>query len=461
MFSNTVQPSIKFINRTEELNEIEDVLNTLTTPGKLPQKQILEFNGIGGIGKTTLLNQIVDRCRQKEYLKYAYIDIADYRSGVNIIKQKVLSSIIQKLELNDAITFDRKFSEADLFDQLKAYFEGLSRSSGYPPIVVFFDSVDEITLNDRNWLKALSEKMVVPYYILIIYASKISLDFENNPLVRTFQLNELEQEYSVRQLELLSSKVPVRDRERWAKTIHKITGGHPLANQIVLTRTSAQRYNYDEIIQKQYEIVKSLDDYVVNEKVFHGLSPDEKRRYTEILTPLSIPRMFNLVSMGKLIQKFAPAHAMASSWHYSEHIRELQRETSFVRYSRAKSAYAVSPLLRKVFLLKLKGEDSTLYKEINRFLVNTYQEWIPMARGTDKVKYFLELIFHLTCLDTEHRKLNKAFKHFSSIIGEGLSDEYQPDIKLIFTEEFERDTELQGFFDSLPNFKNKILKYFH
>lgn len=460
MLSNTVQPSLNFVNRSEELAEVENVLNKLTTPGKLLQKQILEFNGIGGIGKTALLYQIVGRCRERKHLRYAYIDIAEYRQDVHIDKQKVLWSIIDKLGLQEKIAGGRELEASVLYNQIVTFFRSLSHASNYSPIVIFFDSVDEIALADRNWLKALSEEIVRPNSILIVCASKISLEFENNPRVHSFQLKELDIEYSIRQLQLLSSKVPASDRDRWAKTIHKITSGHPLANQIVLTHTPIQQYDHDEILQKQYEIVKSLDDYVVNEKVFHGLSPEEKRRYTEILTPLSIPRMFNLVSMGKLIQKFAPDHAMVSSWHYSEYIRELQRETSFVRYSRAKSAYAVNPLLRKIFLLKLKGADPDLYKKINQFLVDTYQDWIPLARGTDKVKYFLELIYHLTCLDTKRQELKKAFKDFSGSIIEGLSEENQQNMKLQFTEEVERDTDLQDFFNNFPDLKNNIMNYF-
>jgi hypothetical protein len=150
---------------------------------------------------------------------------------------------------------------------------------------------------------------------------------------------------------------------------------------------------------------------------------------------------------------------MESSWHYSNHIRTLQKETSFIRYSKEKSAYIVDPILRNVFSFTLKNNHPSKFKKINEFMVEIYSEWIVNTKGTDKTKYYLEKIYHLINLRCSINKLLREFTEFALDIGRKMDQENQRNVKQQFVEEFKLDPDLNDFFDDST--KNKIKGMFN
>ncbi|MGI0014219.1 MAG: hypothetical protein ACREBU_12380, partial [Nitrososphaera sp.] len=330
------------------------------------------------------------------------------------------------------------------------------------PLALIFDSVDEVDKTIKDWLISLVERTIEAEKILFAIASKISLGFDKIPnlekKVYSFRLKEFDREFTLRHIEGFSHFDKTENLNNWAHAVFRLTYGHPLANEVVVEEARKRRYHPQTISSKQYEFIKIIDEQVINEKVFHGYDDKAINRFRQMLTHLSIPRMFNLVSMGKLIREFAPEYALRSSWHYSNYVRELQAETSFVRYSREKSGYTVDPILRSVFSLTLKNENQIKFMNMHKFLVNMYTGWIADAKGTDKTKFFLEKIYHQSAIGISTDSLLRQFQKFAEIVGQNMSEDKRRDVKQQFIEEFSLDPDLSDFFDE--TMKNDVQQMF-
>src|SRR2546423_9481544 len=58
-------PSSIFVNREKELRQIHEAIEILQGDQRLLRMRIIEFSGVQGIGKTTLLQQVKEMCDSK------------------------------------------------------------------------------------------------------------------------------------------------------------------------------------------------------------------------------------------------------------------------------------------------------------------------------------------------------------------------------------------------------------
>jgi hypothetical protein len=77
-----------FVNRVAELQLIDDAVGKLMLKQDLIRKPILEFWGINGIGKSSFLAQIKQKCLENE-LCYIWLDISKNTDDISqdIVKQ--------------------------------------------------------------------------------------------------------------------------------------------------------------------------------------------------------------------------------------------------------------------------------------------------------------------------------------------------------------------------------------
>lgn len=453
-----------FVNRESEMRSMDDVLYQLTSPDQPLRKAILEFNGIGGIGKSTLLQKFSEECKTKKELHSSFIDFLRYQSeqntDLNRIIAYIVTQIVTQIDIKNEqyhVVLDSAMNMDEPIEALTPYLIHYLRlilraPQKQIPLVLVFDSVDIVDVAVRNWLITLVERTIDAGKILFVFASKIALGFSKSPSLErraySFQLKEFDQQFTSIQIKHLWRFNKPKELDDWARAIFQMTKGHPLANKLIIDEVRNKKYHPENITLRKNELIQQINTHVVTEKIFNKYSNDEIARYRDILTPLSIPRRFNLVSLRYLIEKFAPQYALISSWHYSIFIRELQSETSFVRYSKEKSGYIVDPILRNVFSTLLKSENPQLFKEIHSSLIQLYNESILNAKGTDKTKFFLEKVYHQLSIGVQVGSLISQFEEFVNFIEQNINEEQRHDTKQQFIEEFSGDLDIGSFFNA-------------
>jgi len=115
-----------FVNRETELQLIEDAFDALLDRKRLLRTPIIEFHGVVGIGKTSLLRQVEQRCQETQ-LPYVWLDV-DVESQDTV---SVGSEIITQL---------KKQTQTGTRSAVHATKALLAKG----PVVLLFDSVEAV-----------------------------------------------------------------------------------------------------------------------------------------------------------------------------------------------------------------------------------------------------------------------------------------------------------------------------
>src|SRR2546421_11323859 len=95
-------PSTIFVNREKELRQVREAVETLQDEQRLLRTPIIEFSGVQGIGKTTLLEQIEAICQDKgiPYIKEnaERITAHDFNYMESLIKTGPAAMILDSLD---------------------------------------------------------------------------------------------------------------------------------------------------------------------------------------------------------------------------------------------------------------------------------------------------------------------------------------------------------------------------
>src|SRR5437763_12034196 len=91
-----------FVNREEELKQVEESVKTLQDEQRLLRTPIIEFSGVQGIGKTTLLEQIQLLCEREEipYITRKAEDVTDHDfiQVESLLKTSPVTMILDSLD---------------------------------------------------------------------------------------------------------------------------------------------------------------------------------------------------------------------------------------------------------------------------------------------------------------------------------------------------------------------------
>src|SRR5437667_3975747 len=93
-----------FVNREPELKLIDESFKVLLDKGKLLRTPIIEVQGVGGIGKTSLLKQVEQLCQDTQ-LPCIWVDVSQHSSGVVI---EIISQVKRYTQASD----NEDFSDA-------------------------------------------------------------------------------------------------------------------------------------------------------------------------------------------------------------------------------------------------------------------------------------------------------------------------------------------------------------
>ena len=372
-----------FVDRETALKYINNAFETLQDKKRLLRNPIVDFYGIGGIGKTFLLKKVQQRC-QDEQLRCIWVDAS---KGISNVSHEVIRQMQQ-------YSIPLPFGDSDtnsLSDFISAVRILLKRG----PVVILFDSIDTSDKAQLNWLETLLRDLSDDNNLFVVLTSKRALSFENDrSLARKltlFPLRPFDRPGCEAYLNTIGNQIETEIRD----SIFLWTRGYPLAlNVMVQAVTSGLDPRKDE---DQKEIITHLIDQVLHRSVLARVDLKERDWYQTVLSLLSVPRHFNLVVMEDLIEKFTPELALANSLEYFGLPREINETTEVLDWSVTGIGFSVDTPVRAILSLKLRIEQSEIYYEAHRFLAQMNKKWAIEVSGADRMRYLREYLYHSAC----------------------------------------------------------------
>lgn len=253
----------KFVNREEELKLIEDALDILCGGRLLLRTPIIEFYGVEGIGKTTLLNEIKGKCDNKH-----------------------VPCVWEDLEASSSNDF------LNTVEQLVNEKE---------PVVLILDSLDRTDeqqlLTIIEWLSEFTDNS----NFFVILASRKREWFGNNTLiVRKLTIRHLKpfnRENCDKYLhsEGINSSEIIKEFYQW-------TRGYPLAMHVMAEFLSSTDFHIGNM-KDQAQFIAIMTEKVIDERLLSQV--ENASWYRMMLSLFSVPRRFNLVIMQEIIEQFA------------------------------------------------------------------------------------------------------------------------------------------------------------
>lgn len=398
-----------FVNRDRELSLINEAVTTLLDRERLLRTPIVEFYGVEGIGKTTLLTKVRDHCSNQE-LPFVWADI----------KKKPSNQFADPAK--DLLAKDK-------------------------PVVVIIDSLDAADKSLLSEIEVNLSELIQSNNVFIVLASRNIQRFDSTRSIARkltlHPLHPLQRESCISYLNSFANTLTSTARD----TIFNWTRGYPLAMQVMTDAIVNERLDPTKE-QDSRQLLSILMQKVIEKKLLANVtSTSERERLQTLLALLSIPRRFNLILMQDLIEEFASNYKLESSLAYITLPREINEKTSILSWSMERAAYCIDTTVRNLFLLHYRVERLQQYVEIHKLLANKNENFAREVTGSDKIRYLREFFYHLACSKQETRLRECLIQQIEQMAPVQTQDERKLlqslQSFLQFYEEFGQDEELQ------------------
>lgn len=453
-----------FVFASEDQQIFNDIIASSFDREAYLYKSILEINGVRGIGKSAFLRELARQCQSRGNFYCAYVDCQNFIEATPSPKNSLIRAITEGIgvanNFQETILAAPTSTQEDLTPPLLSYLQTvLAETDEQSRLVLIFDSLDQADDAMSQSVFEVINTVADWTRVLVAVAHDEPSTFAQDPRLkgkvfpyslREFDLSRTQQQLRAFDLAQTSSSSPAD----WGNAVYEITQGNPSANRFVAAVARKRNYKPEDVSRRKNELSRLIYREIIDKRIFKKISPAEKGRTLELLTLFSIPRSFNLISMPLLVQSFAPAHKFPKVQQYGVIINDLK---GFIRYSKAAAGYIVIPSLRNGLFHKLKHEQPAFFGEITQLLIGMYNEWITRAHGVEKIRFFLESIYHQTQREKNLQKLLRQFEDFAQEIGDAAAEESYHR-KRQFIEEFEQDDLAKLF---APNTRNSIRRLFN
>lgn len=418
---------VSFVDRETELVLIDETLRALQNYQEVPLRTpIIDFYGVEGIGKTTLLETVEQKC-QKLFIRCIRIKI-----GTSF--QQFLQTLYQE--------FTEIYPVSILQDTplLQMVVSGINQLLEQGAIVLLIDAVDTGNEDFVQQLEVLLREVIDHTNLLVIITSRQSLLFERERAVArkttNIHLLPFDQKNSNFYIDGYVETTGKMLEAEIRAAIFEWTRGYPLALKVV-TQAVIEHDLDPRRPEHQQALVTRLVEQVILHGVFSSIRSEDVERHLIALSLFSVPRRFNLVIMQDLIEEFEPQLKQESSLAYMSMPRHINQMTGILNWNMFKVGYAVDGPVRNIFLLKLRIEQPERYQEIHRFLATLNQKFASTVSGIDRMRYVREYFYHRTCIEAGPDITAFIQQTMQEIFGGTSYDSFGQ-----FIEEFRQDEEL-------------------
>ncbi len=401
----------KFVNREEELELIKDALDILCEGRLLLRAPIIEFYGVEGIGKTTLLKEIKGKCDNKQVpCLWEDLEVSSSNHFLNAVEQ--------------------------LVNEKK-------------PIVLILDSLDR---TDEGRLLTITERLselTDNSNFFVILASRKRESFDSNTLiVRKLTIRHLEPFNRENCDKYLHSEGVISSEIN--KQFYQWTRGYPLAMQVMAEFLPTIDFHIGNM-QDQAQFITTMTKKVIDERLLRHV--ENASWYRMMLSLFSVPRRFNLVIMQEIIEEFALQESYQNRLAYIALPNKINQATYALNWDTLHGGYYIDASIRNIFLLEMKITKHQRYVDIHRFLARINERLFGEVTGLDRVRYLLEYFYHKASSEEEIDLPLILTQHIEQL----LQDEPETSFEQ-FKDEFSRDEELQEVLGSHTSLVLSLLR---
>jgi hypothetical protein len=417
-----LQPQVQFTNRDWELEAVAYRLEILHTGGGVFQC-VANFYGIPGIGKTTLLAEILHRAQTGKWnarrlapTLSALTNLAGEQAFLNPHQggPEVLAHQMHQLEEQT------KKQDVEFFKALKA-FRALRIPDPYDeeawyafrqkakrvadtfslyvyryakqqkqPVMLLFDNSAELPVEAFDWLEyEVFSPLVQTDRILLVMAGRSPVRWKRFEVRRRVLLCKLNPPENSEQL--VKQQAP--SWSRLAPNIIKLTFGYPWGNQTVV-KTLEQLGKPQAIGPADFEryrpdLLQHLVAEVVENRLLTDVAPDLRLAF-HVIAPL---RQFDVTTLRAVLPEFAPDQFEGRGGNYFLLMLNRLVDTALVEWSAERKAYVLDDTLRRILALDLETRDADLSLHIHQRAAELYRRWleeVPESRST----YLVEWLYH-------------------------------------------------------------------
>ncbi len=432
-----------FINRDSEMRLIQEAFDALMDSERLLGTPIIDFFGVGGIGKTSILRQIEYMCN-KRGISHIWLDASTSKS-------KFVQSVSRQMKKYTVTTERIAGDGSESFHAISA--QAIRHLlAKKPPLVVLVDSVDIANEQQSGWIEPMLSDVIEDTNLCVVLASRQQLSFERDRSMARkltpFPLKPLNQASSELYLKRVGQRIPAETR----KIIFEWTHGYPLAMNTMVQAIGAQHFDFQND-EDQRKLVEIITKRVIDDEVLAKVERAKLARYKESLGLLSFPRRFNLLIIQELFEKFRPSFVSdyRSKLAYMALPTELNQNTDVLHWNPQRAGFTVDQAVRNILLLQQRIERPSSFYEIHAFLAKKNEELVNVVTGTDRMRYLREYLYHsVYSVDTQA---------LLTVIEEVIQKIRQtsPEEVVQFSEEFAADEELR---EALGNNVSRIDTFF-
>lgn len=374
----------------------------------------LEMHGVGGIGKSRILDEVKKQCREKG-LPFVGVDLLVLgQEDIKLQQQDLLIRLFDQLDhyypqvsvarsrliqLARATGQETADAARDTSEALSELLKELSRAGKKEPLIMLFDSIEQCSDELFDWIgkqllgQFIAEEDQSP--IRVFLAGRGARVFDSSwpqtikRVIRSLRLDPLAFEATE---EHLAALPPDGLYKKAAKDIHHLSIGHPYSTQALTHWLDMLGIKPNDVKAKRESLASRLYDEVLKRYILADAS-----EWTLPLAEIAcVPRRFDAGMLADLVKRHRPDLASNEpiQWYIARLVDLQQSPLHLIYLDQGGPAYRLEPTFRKLLhttLAVLKPTELVAMHRTARSIWEQAGDSLPaLAAGATQ-----ELIYHV------------------------------------------------------------------
>lgn len=409
-----------------ELTHFQEAFDALVDPQALSRTSLINFFGVDGMGKTSLLQEVRQRCHGKG-VPCLMVDASQKA-------EDFLHDIITQVQIHHSVQLTYQLIKQELYGQSLHAIKAMLETQ---PLVILLDSVNMQDEQQFSQLESMLGELIDNLNLLVIMASKQKISFNRNRslgrMINPIPLKSFDRVSSGVYLSRIGHDLNQELREH----IFAWTRGYPLAMTAMTQAILGDKLD-PRIPGHQTQLFATIMSLVIDNKAFATIERNQLPWYKKVVSLLSQPRRFNLTLIQELVETFEPESAPQSTLEYLGLPKQIQQKTNVLSWDLQRVGFTIAEPIRNLFFQFWRLEQPERFYQIHRFLADYNLQNVQRTLGSDSAHAWHEYLYH-SAFSADQQFLSEIIQQTV----QHIIDHDSPDALVQFSEEITQDEELQ------------------